>query len=174
MKIKGIFLIGIALALLMGCSENPSYLPDDEAMLKGAKKPMAKLVGTTTEFISFETPPYLFVGTVDFSASGMGTYNLAYHVLDQSAKEFANAQSLTETFYIYEGGATPEEGTILMSGTNSGVLVGGTKFITNGTVKMAIEPFEGWEGRKVHVKGYVVEFHPDGFPLELTSTFRIN
>ena len=72
-------------------------------MLKGAKKPMPKLVGTTTEFISFDTYPYIFVGTIDFSASGMGTYNLAYNVLDQTEKEFANADQLTETFYIYEG-----------------------------------------------------------------------
>ena len=174
MKKTWIFLIGIAVALLMGCSENASFLPDDEAMLKGAKKPMPKLVGTTTEFISFPPSLYLFMGTIDFSASGMGTYNLAYHVLDQTMKEFANANQLTETFYIYEGGATPELGTILMSGTNSGVLIGGTKFITNGKVEHAIGPFEGWAGRNVHVNGYVVEFLENGYPFELTSTFRLN
>ena len=174
MKKTWIFLIGIAFALLMGCSENASFIPDDEAMLKGAKKPMPKLVGTTTEFISFFTDPYIFVGTIDFSASGMGTYNLAYHVLDQTMKEFANADQLTETFYIYEGGALPEDGRVLMSGTNSGVLIGGTKFITNGKVEYAIGPFDGWAGRNVHVNGYVVEFAEEGYPLELTSTFRIN
>jgi len=104
----------------------------------------------------------------------MGTYNLAYQILDQTMKEFANADQLTETFYIYEGGATPDEGTILMSGTNSGVLIGGTKFITNGKVEYAIGDFDGWAGRNVHVKGYVVEFAEAGYPLELTSTFRIN
>ena len=174
MKKTFILLIGIAVILLTACSESAPYLPDDETMLKAAKKPMPKLVGTTTEFISFDTPPYIFVGTIDFSASGMGTYNLAYHVLDQTEKEFANADQLTETFYIYEGGATPEEGTILMSGTNSGVLIGGMKFITNGKVEHAIDPFDGWAGRNVHVKGYVVEFHDAGFPMELTSTFRLN
>jgi len=174
MKKTLILLIGIAVILLTACSENPSYLPDDEVMLKAAKKPLTKLVGTTTEFISFSTPPYIFVGTIDFSASGMGTYNLAYQILDQTMKEFANADQLTETFYIYEGGATPDEGTILMSGTNSGVLIGGTKFITNGKVEYAIGDFDGWAGRNVHVKGYVVEFAEAGYPLELTSTFRIN
>ena len=173
MKKTCIFLIGIAVALLMGCSENASFIPDDEAMLKGAKKPVPKLVGTTTEFISFGGL-YLFVGTIDFSASDKGIYKLAYHVLDQTMKEFANADQLTETFYIYEGSALPEPGTILMSGTNSGVLIGGMKFITNGKVDHAIGPFDGWAGRNVHVNGYVVEFHDAGFPLELTSTFRLN
>ena len=174
MKKTLIFVIGIAFALLTGCSENASFIPDDEAMLKGAKKPLPMLVGTTTEFISFETPPYIFVGTIDFSASGMGIYNIAYHVLDQTMKEFANADQLTETFYIYEGGTTPETGSILMSGTNSGVLIGGMRFITNGKVDHAVGPFEGWAGRNVHVNGYVVEYHEAGFPLELSSSFRIN
>ena len=175
MKKTFILLIGIAVILLTACSESAPYLPDDEAILKAAKKPMPKLVGTTTEFISFDTPPYIFVGTIDFSASGMGTYNLAYHVLDQTIKEFANASQLTETFYIYEGSDLPEPGTILMSGTNSGVLIGGMKFITNGKVEHASGPFDGWLGRKVHVNGYVVVFdETSGAPLELTSTFRLN
>ena len=174
MKKTWIFLIGIAVILLTACSESAPYLPDDEAMLKAAKKPLPNLVGTTTEFIKFDGP-YLFMGTIDFSASGMGIYNIAYLILDQTEKEFANANQLTETFYIYEEGATLEPGNILMSGTNSGVLIGGSKFITNGKVELAIGDFDGWAGRNVHVNGYVVEFDETyGFPKELTSTFRIN
>jgi len=173
MKKTLIFLIGIAVALLMGCSENASFLPDDEAMLKGAKKPLPKLVGTTTEFFSPTTMPYIYMGTIDFSASGMGTYNLAYEMLEYTQKESSNAGFFTEIFYVFEGD-NPDVGTVFLKGTNSGVMVGSAKFVSNGMVEEANGRFTGWEGRNVHVNGTVLSSIPDGPALELTSTFRVN
>ena len=173
MKKTFVLLIGIAVILLTACSENAPYLPDDEAMLKAAKKPMSKLVGTTTEFFSPFTYPFIWVGTIEFGEDGPGTYNFAYELLGFTQKEFSNAGFFTESFYLYDGVA-PATGTVFLKGTNSGMIVGGKKFVSNGVVEEARGPFEGWVGRKAHVNGYVVEYDANGDAMELSSTFRLN
>lgn len=183
MKKTMILFLGIAVALLMGCSENASFIPDDEAMLKGAKKPMPKLVGTTTEYFSPLTFPFIWVGTIEFTEGVSGTYSFAYELLEFTQKDFSNAGFFTESFYVYDGegpvkdyddGPVYLKGTVLLKGTNSGMIVGGKKFVSNGVVEEASKSFEGWVGRKAHVNGYVVEFYPNGDAEELSSTFRIN
>lgn len=183
MKKTIVLFLGIAVALLMSCSENASYLPDDEAMLKSAKKPLPKLVGTTTEYFSPSTFPFIWVGTIEFTEGVSGTYSFAYELLEFTQKDFSNAGFFTESFYVYDGegpvkdyddGPVYLKGKVLLKGTNSGMIVGGKKFVSNGVVEVASESFEGWVGRKAHVNGYVVEFYPNGDAKELSSTFRIN
>ncbi len=186
MKNFWVLFVGMGMALLIGCSEDSFLMPDDEAImldqngisessLKSAKKPLPKLTGTTVEFYSPETYPFVWVGTIDFSEnSNYEKYDFAYELLEFNQKDFANAGFFTENFYVYEGDNTLE-GTVYLRGSNSGVLIGGVKFVSNGTVLEASGPFEGWVGRKVHVNGVAVAFDDaTGAPVELSSSFRIN
>lgn len=175
MKKQWILVVTLFLTLFMGCSEDPLFIPEDQGGLKSAKKPAPNLIGTTQEFFSPASYPFIWVGTIDFSQNeAYGSYKFAYELLEMTQKDFANAGFFTESFYVYEG-PNPQDGTLYLKGTNSGVLVGGAKFTSNGWVEMASGPFEGWEGRKVHVSGEVVVFDDEtGGPMELSSTFRIN
>lgn len=175
MKKAWIFLIGLSIALFMGCSENASFIPDEEATLKSAKKPFPKLVGVSQEFFSPMTYPFVWVGSIDFSENELfGTYNFAYELLDLTQKEFSNAVFFKESFYVYEG-ENAAEGVLYLKGTNSGVFVNGEKFVSNGIVEEAYGPFSEWLGRRVHVNGSVVAFDAvTGAPYELSSKFQIN
>mgnify|MGYP006299301663 CR=1 FL=1 len=178
MRKLAFFLTIAGAVLMMGCSEDPMTNPDPTATLKGAKKPMPKLVGTTQEFFNpafLEGSPYMYVGTIDFRDCGLGVYNFAYDFAAPPEPKGTQVLSFVENFTVYEGDIE-DNPTILMRGTNSGVIVKVEKFFTNGTVNMACGPFEGWEGRKVHVDGTVVvpPPFPGGPALELESTFRIN
>jgi hypothetical protein len=163
--------------LLLGCSEDLSVIPLDEPVLEStentlkATKPMPKLIGTTIEYLN--PPPYLWMGTIDFSDNeGYGIYKIAYYIEGMWGNTNASALFIREYFYVYEGN-TPDDGTIYLSGINEGVLVSGSRFITNGMVEMATGPFEGWNGRQVHVQGAVTGVDEQGLPV-LGSTFRLN
>lgn len=184
MKRLFFYLVMGSLILMFGCSEDSPVLPGDdplqhESTLKSAHKPMAKLVGYTFESLCIhEGLPYS-VGTIDFG--DMGTYGLIYQILSLEGKEPARTSFLTETFYIKAMGGYPWDVTdenfdfnalwdldCLMTGTNSGVVVTDKMFVTNGKVSEAMEEFEGWAGRKVHVNGDIIS------PTSFTSTFRVN
>jgi hypothetical protein len=175
MKKQWILVFTLFITLFMGCSKDPLYISEGQGDLKSAKKPAPNLIGITQEFFSPSSYPFIWVGTIDFSENeAFGSYKFAYELLEMTQKDFANAGFFTESFYVYEG-SNPLDGTVYLKGTNSGVLVGGMKFTSNGWVEIASGPFEGWEGRKVHVSGEVVVFDDEtGAPLELSSTFRIN
>ena len=158
--------------VLTGCSESLMTDPVDNAsadpVLKSAKT-MPFLAGTTYEIPTGSNYPE-FVGTIDFhGADGHETYGIAYDVL-KTTGDPAKTVKLIEKFYIYEEGSDWLTESVL-TGTNSGTIIKSETFVTNGRVESASEPFEGWEGRSVHVRGDIIV---DESGMHVESIFRIN
>lgn len=171
----------IAASLMLGCSENAPFLPDDEpgiqslsesgSALKGAAKPLATLIGTSMEELS---SPYPWMGNIDFSQyDGYDIYKIAYDNMELFPVGNSTTLLFRETFYIYLGDDPVHD--YLLKGMNEGVMVRGSRFYTHGMVEEVDEegPFNGWEGRRVHVHGVITEYNEDG-PSALESTYRLN
>lgn len=174
-----------ACILFFGCSENaltpaldePAQAEQQEAFLKGAKKPEAKLVGATDVPFTF-TPPTFWNGTVDFGDDGI--FSLTFISYDPP-RDFSQASPFYEDFIIYKLGTDwtlPEN--VVMKGWNKGVvtyangLPDPVDFHANGKVMEAYGPLEAWDDCNVHIKGLVYFDASGAFPLKAVGELRIN
>jgi hypothetical protein len=182
MKQSLLLILGVSI-LLFGCSENalvpalddPVQLEQD-AYLKGAKKPAAKLVGDT--YCMFTgPPPTWWNGTVDFGNGNV--YGLTF-ISTGPPRDYSQASPFFEYWVIYyEGTDYDVPANVLMRGWNKGVVTFANKtpepvnFHANGRVTEAYGPLEAWAGCTWHVKGLVHWIAP-GQPEKAVGQVRIN
>jgi hypothetical protein len=164
--------IGIAL-LYFGCSENNSSAPglsqSDQVTNFLAKRSL-----TGPVYLDFTTanPPYFWVGTVTF---GTETYDLRFKSVGNPPPPPPRAFVFAERFEIYEVGHLGDPDYLLLEGPDAGVVpCGNDKYVANGKVEIANEPFEIWLGRNVHTNGVITWIVPCVLPAGATGTFRIN
>ncbi len=173
------FLVIGASIIFSGCSKDDSLLPEldqtdqAEPTLKAAKKPAAHLKGVTDvkfNLLFLETPTLpVWQGTVDLE--GYGIYNIRFYSLSVP-RDFSKARPFAEYFEIYDS-----EGVVVLAGHDEGVTtLANSKYRMNGEIEVAIDPFEEWQGRKVHMSGIII-WHPDApkiLPETALGIFRIN
>ncbi len=122
-----------------------------------------------------------WIGTIDFE--GYGTFGIRFFHLSPF-KDYSQASPFEEWWEIYM--LTPDE-KVVMAGPDEGVLTLANKppepckGHMNGKIDIALEPFEGWLGRNVHMSGlaYWQELTmPDGtsviVPVAAPLIFRAN
>jgi hypothetical protein len=186
-KLYFISLIGASF-LFFACSEDNMLTPTaDEpvleqseqvgSVLKGAKKPAAKLVGITDCAFTF-TPPTFWNGTVDFGE--MGVFGLTF-ISHEPPRDYSQASPFYEDFIIYEQGTNGEiPENVLIKGWNKGVVTFANKvpedvnFLANGKITEAYGPFVLWDGCNSHLKG-LVSYPPEGgLPERAVGVLRLN
>jgi len=180
------FLVIVAMTIFLGCSENNTTAPEinqnDQVPVSLAKaKPSANLIGTIN--CPFNYPPLpdpggselpiFWKGTIDFGEDIYGLYFISY----DAPREYSQASPFYEEFVIHEEN---NEENVLMIGWNSGVVTNAnnppndpSKFLANGKITEAYEPFEEWQDCNVHIRG-LVYWIDVGFPEKAVATFRIN
>lgn len=164
-----IIFIVVVTILFFACNERPSTAPEmTQNEFVGntiAKKPAPNLIGEI--YCDFTgTPPYFWVGTVDFG--GGVVHGIKYEALTR--KDVGNVFHFTENFEIYDL-EPPYD--IYLAGSDFGVVSwSNLEGRMNGVVEVANPPYEGWLGRKVHMGGALI-MGPDG-PLAFDGTIRIN
>lgn len=179
-----ILLIFGASIVFFGCSESnlvpamddPAQIEQDAPLLKGAKKPAAKLLGTTNCPFTF-TPPTFWNGTVDFGDYGL--YSLTFISFDPP-RDYSQASPFYEEFIIYKLGTDWSVAeNVVMKGWNKGVvtfansLPDPVNFHANGKIIEAYGDLEAWEGCNWHIKGLVYYAAP-GLPDKAIGEVRIN
>jgi hypothetical protein len=166
------FLVIGATLIFFGCSENNPSAPglsQSDQVTNSLAKP--HLTGTfRIDFLPPGTfPPYFWNGTIIIDGV---TYGLRFKSLGEDPPPPPpQAFVFDERFEIYEDGHLGDLDYLVLEGPDSGVLNNGngnSKFVMNGEVETANEPFEMWLGRNVHING--IAFLPDYG----TGTFRIN
>lgn len=179
-----VFVIGASI-LFFGCSENNFMTPEldqsDQVTtpLKSAIKPSPNLTGKMELTFMFVNP--VWDGTIVFEGSG-DEYGMRFiHLSPQ--KGFSQASPFEEYFEIYDL-AHPD--VVYLGGPDVGVTTLANKppdpckYRMNGEIDFAIEPFEMWLGRKVHMSGIITwqnlgtSDEPNLAPLNAPGTFRIN
>ena len=179
-----LLIFGVSI-LFFGCSENnlnpalddPAQIEQEEALLKGAKKPSAMLEGTTNTPFTF-TPPTFWNGTVDFGAYGV--FGLTFISYDPP-RDYSQASPFHEDFVIYilnSDWLEPEN--VVMKGWNKGVVTNANnlpdpvRFHANGKITEAYGPLEEWKDCNWHISGLVYYNGVDPFPEKAMGEVRIN
>jgi hypothetical protein len=131
-----------------------------------------------------DDPPYFWRGTVDFGDSTI--YGLAFisHGLPTVRGQSSH---FSEEFIIFKLGENYKDpNNVYLHGSNAGVVTNAnnppddpSKFLSNGKVETANDPFKGWLGRSVHIRGLVYWAFdengiPTGLPDRAEGTLRIN
>ena len=175
-----ILIMGVAI-IFFSCEENNSTAPElmkgDQDIVSLDKKPAPYLVGDAIMNFTF-TPPTFWNGTITFGDVTYGITCISY----DPPRDYSQASPFYEDFYIYELGTIfdlTNPTNVYMKGWEAGVVTYANKdpepvkFHANGKIEEAYGPFEGWQGRNVHIKGlvYWVEV---GLPAYAASKFRIN
>ena len=83
-------------------------------------------------------------------------------------KESGKAYHFEETWMIKDGD------TVLLSGTDEGVVSPDSKYRMNGVVTYAAGEWAYLLGRNIHASGYITWDQDTGAPLTAPGTFRIN
>jgi len=83
-------------------------------------------------------------------------------------KESGKAYHFSETWMIKDGD------TVLLSGTDEGVVSPDSKYRMNGVVTEAAPEWSHLIGRNIHASGYITWDPDTGAPLTAPGTFRIN
>ncbi len=184
------FLVIGATIIFLGCSEDNLLTSGSDqsdqvaTRLKSAKKPSANLTGTMDLYFDLlaEVPDDpVWVGTI--TIEGYGTYNMRFYHLSPF-RDYSQASPFEEYFEIYD----LSDETVVLGGPDVGVTVlankppDPTKYVMNGEIDVAADPFEEWLGRNVHMSGVITwQFItlPDGtvigpVPETAPGTFRIN
>lgn len=187
-KLIFIFLfLGIAI-LYIDCSNNnpsaPKLNQSDQVTNTFAKKPASHL--TSIMNLSFVLPwnrlyPELtWEGTITIDGNN---YYMKFDHLSGPPRDYSQASPFEEYFYIIDGNSN-----IVLAGPDAGVTVlanklpDPTKYVMNGRIEIANDPFADWLGRPVHMSGvinwqFVIppgETEPGLFPETAPGTFRIN
>ena len=158
---------GITL-LYFSCSQNDPIISDLNKS-DPINPILAKTHLTGTIDMDFTgTPPYFWVGTVTF---GTETYGLQFKSVGSPPPPPPRAFVFVERFEIWDEGFT----TLYVEGPNAGVVpCGNDKFIANGRVETANQPFEMWIDRNVHINGNIDWVIPCVLPDGGTGTIRFN
>ena len=184
---KLVFLIIGVSIIFFGCSKDDFLAPELDqsdqltASLKGTK-PSSSLVGTMDLNFTFGEWPEepVWVGTIDFEDDGV--FGIRFFHLSPF-RDFSQASPFEEIFEIYDLG-NPD--LIYLRGPDVGVTTTANKppedckYRMNGEIEEALEPFEGWQGRRVHMSGVItwqILETPDGpvvAPATAPGIFRIN
>ncbi len=177
-----VLIIG-TIMIFFGCQDENALAPEvsqsDEAPDFLAKKPAPNLIGTMELDFTFGAWPEepVWVGTITFE--GYGEYGIRFFHLSPF-KEYSQASPFVEYFEIYDGDIVylggPDEGVTTLANKPPEP----TKYRMNGEIDVAIEPFEMWFGRNVHMSG-VITWQNLGTPEEpvlapatAPGIFRIN
>lgn len=184
-----ILLIG-AVTLFSGCSEDNSLIPGldqtetESASLKSAVKPSANLRGVMDLVFNLgaESPDVpVWVGTIEIE--GYDNYGMRFYHLSPF-RDYSQASPFEEWFEIF---TLTEDETVVLAGPDVGVTTLANKppepctYRMNGEIEIALEPFEDWLGRHVHMKGMItwqVFTLPDNSvvvaPATAPGVFRVN
>lgn len=182
-----------AVTLFLGCSEENSLVPGldqtepGSGVLKSAVKPSANLRGVmdlVSDLDAVWPDDPVWVGTIEFE--GYGTYGMRFYHLSPF-RDYSQASPFEEWFEIYTLTEDEEDETVVLAGPDVGVTTLANKppepcpYRMNGEIEVATEPFEGWLGRHVHMRGMItwqVLTLPDGSvvvaPETAPGVFRIN
>jgi len=152
-----------------GCSEKNPLAPElsqSDLVTNSLAKP--HLTGAQNTDFDLNNAPHYWVGTIIIDGV---TYGLRYESLGPP-RPYPQASTFEENFEIYELGNVAN---VYLAGHNAGVLnYANSKFVANGEVEVANDPFEMWLGRNVHISGTVFwEIYPV-LPDYALATFRIN
>lgn len=185
------FLVIGVTVFFFGCSENYPVAPEmdqiDQAptSLKSEKKPSANLKGkmelTFNLAGAFDPQIPVWEGTIMFEGY-QDAFGLRFFHLSPD-KGFSQASPFEETFQIYD---LNDPGHVYLAGPDVGVTTLANKppdpckYRMNGEIDVAIQPFEGWLGRNVHMSGIITwenigtAEEPIIMPKEAPGIFRIN
>ena len=180
--------IGVTI-IFFGCSENsfmtPEFDQSDQSTtrLKSDNKPSPNLTGTMDLYFDvFAVPPGdpVWVGTICFE--GYGEYGMRFYHLSPF-RDYSQASPFEEYFEIYD---LNDETKVYLGGPDVGVTTLAnkppqqpTKYRMNGEIDVAIEPFEMWLDRNVHMSGIITWQNmgtledPVYAPKEAPGTLRI-
>jgi hypothetical protein len=170
--------------LFLACQEDialtPEFSQSDQGTASLAKPAPTLEVEVRTPFWT-DDPPYFWRGEIDFG--DYGVYGLVF--ISHGAPTVRGQSShFSEEYIVYELGKdykNPDN--YLLYGHNAGIVVNANrvpdpvKFLSNGKVEVAREPFTEWLGRSVHIRGLVYwTFDAQGLPMpeEAVGTFRLN
>ena len=164
--------IGVTM-IFFSCSDNnpsaPELSQDDQIATTLAKKSASKLIGTMELDFMFTNP--IWVGTVELE--GFGEYGIRFY--NEGGKDVGNTSHFVEYFEIYD--LLPPN-TVYLGASDFGVVsLANSKYRMNGEIEEAIEPFEMWLGRHVHMSGIITwQTMPDGSvkPATAPGIIRIN
>ena len=123
------------------------------------------------------TPPTVWNGTIDFGT--VGKYSITFYSLTPP-RDYSQASPFSEDFYIYKlGGDWQNPADVYLKSHHDGVLVyannppDSTKFVANGKIVEAYGPFEIWQNRIYHIRGFVT-WVSVGLPKGGRGTLQIN
>jgi hypothetical protein len=183
------FLVMLVTIIYFGCSEDSPMTPGSDqsdlasTRLKGTK-PAPNLIGEMDLYFDLlAVPPGdpVWVGTVAFE--DYGVYGMRFYHLSPF-RDYSQVSPFEEYFEIYD----LDDGTVVLGGPDVGVTIlankppDPTKYVMNGEIDVAAEPFEDWLGRNVHMNGIITwQFVtlPDGtvigpVPETAPGTIRLN
>lgn len=174
--IFAVLLIGTVI-IYSGCSEDNPSAPDS-GQTDRVTSTLDKLNITGTVNTDFTlTPPTFWNGTADFG--DMGIYGITF-VSFEPPRDYSQASPFYEEFYIYELGTNWQDpANVYLSGWDAGVVVlannppDSSMFLANGKLVEAKGPFEMWQDRIVHFRGYVSWVTP-GLPESALGKISIN
>lgn len=119
-----------------------------------------------------------WAGTIDIDGE---TYGMAF--FPTGSRQTGEAFHFEENWVIYDApfgfdapGLLMEcpMGDVVLAGYDSGVTSPNAKYRMSGAVEVALEEFDGWDGRRVHMDGYIVYDQTTGVPLTAPGSFRLN
>jgi len=168
-----VFLVIGAIFIFFTCSEkNPSApgVSQSDQVINSLAKP--HLTGTIELTFALDPNNYFWKGTITIDGV---IYDMQFKSVGNPPPPPPRAFVFAERFEIYEGGFLGDPDHLLMEGADAGVVpCGNDKFVANGIVEIANEPFEMWLGRNVHTNGVITWVIPCNLPAGGTGTFRIN
>lgn len=118
-----------------------------------------------------------WAGTIDIDGE---TYGMAF--FPTGSRQTGEAFHFEENWMIYDEpfgfdgpGLLMEcpTGDVVLAGYDSGVTSPNAKYRMSGAVEVALEEFEGWDGRRVHMDGDI-GYDATGVPLTAPGWFRLN
>jgi len=164
-KLILVFLIGVSGLVFFCCQEDSALTSaayqNEQSVnsLELAKKPAANLIGTMDLYFTFGQWPAqpVWEGTIYFEE--FGTFGMRFYHLSPF-KEYSQASPFEERFEIYT--VVGEDTTVVLAGPDEGVTTlankppeDPTKYRMNGEIDLALEPFDEWLGRHVHMSGII-------------------
>ena len=155
----------------------------------GAKKPQSALTGDMELYFNLgfgqatACPDIVWAGTVELNDV---LYGMAFFPTGEKnvgkVHHFWEDWKIYDTPFDFTGGVLTEctPGAVVLAGNDSGVSSPNDTYRMNGVVDEAFDPFEEWDGRRVHMSGVItwqVLSTPDGdvvVPETGPGTFRLN